>query len=350
MKINIPTVQLSEAEVSGSTLNLPWIADYILGVYKYAVFAGSILAAVMIMIAGMQWMTAAGNASRVGAAKKRISNAVVGMVLLAGSFLLLETINPQLTLLQPISIEVIDREEFQYVSQEAYAQVTGGPPPPQEELEAMVRAVAEERGIDPCALETIVGKESGWRPDAIGHDENVPRQGVRSRRIFIDSGRRYDGSTFTERSYTERSIRNNDGFDPTNPPDYGMDGRFTHGIGLGQFTILLRGNEMTRCSGGEFGRTFGDRCYTAAELINPQIQMEAAANLYTALASRSCGSATGIEKHRCVFYHYAGSGCSAKVSECRKTKAWAQCAGEAHSERSSCTSWLQESNCSWQAR
>ncbi|MBU1028768.1 pilin [Patescibacteria group bacterium] len=105
--VNIPTVNLTSVQVGGSFIDIPWLADYLTGVYKYAVFFASILAAVMLMIGGIQWLTSAGDSGRVGVAQKRITNATIGLVLILGSYLVLSTINPDLVALKPLRIATV---------------------------------------------------------------------------------------------------------------------------------------------------------------------------------------------------------------------------------------------------
>ncbi len=118
LSVSIPGVQFSEIRKTKSDdgmyyiIEIPWMADYIIGVYRYSVFIGSILSVVMIMIGGIQWLTAGGDASRVTNAKNRINNAVVGLVLILGSFLVLNTINPRLTMLNPLQVKVVNEERY----------------------------------------------------------------------------------------------------------------------------------------------------------------------------------------------------------------------------------------------
>lgn len=51
---------------------------------------------VMFFYAGVLWMTAAGNTGQVGEAKKRMTNAVLGAILLLSAYLILYTVNPDL--------------------------------------------------------------------------------------------------------------------------------------------------------------------------------------------------------------------------------------------------------------
>lgn len=73
------------------------------GFYNYMVWLAGILAVIVIMVAGFQWVTAAGNQSKIGEAKERITSAVIGLVLALGSYLLLYTINPKLIEIQDLS-------------------------------------------------------------------------------------------------------------------------------------------------------------------------------------------------------------------------------------------------------
>lgn len=129
--IPIPTVSLSpireyEADEivnteTGTTsvrvtyIDIPWMVDYVEGAYRYAVFVGAILAVVMLMLGGLQWMTSGGDASRVTAAKKRINNAVVGLVLVIGSYTLLATISEDFILLQPTKIRSVIPDQYEWV-------------------------------------------------------------------------------------------------------------------------------------------------------------------------------------------------------------------------------------------
>ncbi|MCL5459887.1 pilin, partial [Loigolactobacillus coryniformis] len=58
-----------------------------LGLLGIAVF-------VMFFYAGFLWLTAAGNTAKVSEAKRRMTNAVFGAILLLSSYLILNTINP----------------------------------------------------------------------------------------------------------------------------------------------------------------------------------------------------------------------------------------------------------------
>ncbi len=72
------------------------LASYISGWYTFGMGAIGVVAVIMIMWGGMQWMTATGNAALIGQAKQRIYNAIIGVILALCSYGLLYLINPAL--------------------------------------------------------------------------------------------------------------------------------------------------------------------------------------------------------------------------------------------------------------
>jgi len=175
--INIPTVQISDVVISEGGgerhVDIPWLADYIIGVYRYAVFVGSILAAVMIMIGGIQWLTAGGNASRIGSAKTRITDATTGLILLVGSFLILVTISPDLVAMRPLRITSVEPDIFEGAARSLPGEELGEANDPVA-VEGVI-AGAREAGVDPCLMLTLCRKESGLRMGAYnGMSRNRP--------------------------------------------------------------------------------------------------------------------------------------------------------------------------------
>lgn len=83
--------------------------DYMSAIYKWAVGAIAIIAVIMIMVAGFQWMTAAGSASAIGQAKSRISSSLIGLLLAIGAYSLLNFVNPSLVYLRTLDIGNIDK-------------------------------------------------------------------------------------------------------------------------------------------------------------------------------------------------------------------------------------------------
>ncbi len=95
----------------GSYASAADIPSYVAALYRYGLGIGVTLAMVMVVVGGFQYMTARGNPSAIGAARGRITNAILGLLLLLGSFTLLQTINPELVTMRNIIVPPIQRVE-----------------------------------------------------------------------------------------------------------------------------------------------------------------------------------------------------------------------------------------------
>ncbi len=87
------------------------IPSYVAALYRYGLGVGTTIAMVMVVIGGFQYVASRGNPAAIGAAKSRIMNAVLGLLLLLGSFTLLQTINPDLVSMRNIVVSEIRRVE-----------------------------------------------------------------------------------------------------------------------------------------------------------------------------------------------------------------------------------------------
>jgi len=91
---------------------VPWIGQYIAGIYKYAIGIVGILAALILMVGGVIWITAGGNQTRVGEAKAWIGASLTGLLLALCSYLILYQVNPKLTQETPIRVNVVSKIEL----------------------------------------------------------------------------------------------------------------------------------------------------------------------------------------------------------------------------------------------
>ena len=86
---------MTTAQVSfGGNTRFSNIGDYIKIVYNYSLIILGILAAVMIVVAGIQYVGSAGSQEMIGSAKKKIVGAVIGLALAYMSYTILGMINP----------------------------------------------------------------------------------------------------------------------------------------------------------------------------------------------------------------------------------------------------------------
>lgn len=103
--LSVPIPRLDKS--GGEYTKAYGIADYIAFIFTWSIRVIGMLAVVMIMVAGFQWMTAAGNSATIGQAKTRMFNAVMGVILVAGSYLILNFINPALVNFKGIRVEMV---------------------------------------------------------------------------------------------------------------------------------------------------------------------------------------------------------------------------------------------------
>ncbi len=87
----LPT-QVSGADVAAGKL-LPM---YFVAIYGFLLRAAGIFAVLMLMYAGIRWLTAGGDSSHTTEAKKIMGDALFGLLLALGSYTFLYTINPDL--------------------------------------------------------------------------------------------------------------------------------------------------------------------------------------------------------------------------------------------------------------
>jgi hypothetical protein len=122
ISVSIPNLTFRDATCTDTDCSVPWIADYIISLYKYGIGIIGILAVITIMIGGVIWLTAAGNNERVSEAKKWIGGSLVGVLIAFTSYLIISLVNPALTELSPIKLAYLknipltfslSEEEFQ---------------------------------------------------------------------------------------------------------------------------------------------------------------------------------------------------------------------------------------------
>ncbi len=102
-----------ETTAEGETCYIPWLADYIDGLYRYGIGALVILAVVTMMVGGIVWLTAAGNEKRISDAKNWINGSLFGVLIALSSYMILIIVNPALVELSPIKIKTISRIDME---------------------------------------------------------------------------------------------------------------------------------------------------------------------------------------------------------------------------------------------
>ena len=109
INVSLPTLQPFQTQMvtPGEDVSLPWLAEYIIAVYRYAIIIGAALAVLVILIGGVLYLTAGGIPSNVKTAQSLIFGSIFGLVLLLCSHLILNIINPNLTKLGALTLGTV---------------------------------------------------------------------------------------------------------------------------------------------------------------------------------------------------------------------------------------------------
>jgi len=256
---------------------------------------------------------------------KRIGQIAIGLVILWGSYAIMYNINPELVNFKALKVKYIEPIPLQIISTAEYEAITGSAPLAKgAALQAAIKAGKAAGLDDDCYMATVLSMESGGNPGAIGHDENaaIPAP-IGSRKKFLLSGLKKTGAKFSPpatdmeyeyKRHNQTKIYNDDDktFNAT-ASDYGLDWRFSHGIGLGQITIFP--NEKTKC-GGRPGKMFDGTCYTLGDLLTAEKNLLYSAKLFKQnLNSVESYGLRDINKIMAAFYAYnAGAGAVKKTT------------------------------------
>lgn len=105
------------------------LGEYVSEAYKWMLGAGTTIAIVFLMVAGLRWTLGGANAEQIGKAKKTIVSAITGLILLLSTYLITYTVNPYLVRLQVPAFPMI--KQISLVGKESCGYLIGlwGPQP-----------------------------------------------------------------------------------------------------------------------------------------------------------------------------------------------------------------------------
>lgn len=124
LAVEIPGIFFSDIVEEGGFLYVRYLPEYIAGVYRYVLGGAAIIATVMIMIGGVQYIFGGAGSENISKAKTRISNAAVGLVLILTAYVILAAVNPALTAFHALRLQEIDPEMFVVENYETTGYVT----------------------------------------------------------------------------------------------------------------------------------------------------------------------------------------------------------------------------------
>jgi hypothetical protein len=112
LEIPIPNVSFSEVVANNDSITIPWIAQYISGIYTFLLSIVGVVAAAMMIIGGFQYLISVGDTAKISAAKERVTDALIGLVLAFGSYIMLYTINPDLVAFKGLQLTTVQTLKF----------------------------------------------------------------------------------------------------------------------------------------------------------------------------------------------------------------------------------------------
>ncbi len=117
MQVPLPGFKYKDSVVAGTGSNGCAVGEvcvytinyYINAMYRYGAGVAVTFAIVLIMIGGVQYMVGSA-VGTIDAAKKRMWNAVIGLVLVLSTHSILTFVNPEITSFRPLGLETVPRE------------------------------------------------------------------------------------------------------------------------------------------------------------------------------------------------------------------------------------------------
>lgn len=103
------TTKVGSYDSASGVMSSDLLARYIKALYDYGMIICGILAAIVLMGGGVLWLTSAGDSSKISQAKELITGSLVGTVILFSSWIILNTINPDLLKMKVITTQIIKK-------------------------------------------------------------------------------------------------------------------------------------------------------------------------------------------------------------------------------------------------
>lgn len=105
--VPIPGLVFSPATREGGLIEVPFLAQYISAIQRYLTGLAAVAAVIMVTYGGFLYLLGS-SAGEIGQGKAIITDAILGFLIALGGYLILQTVNPNLLNLQPLSLTYID--------------------------------------------------------------------------------------------------------------------------------------------------------------------------------------------------------------------------------------------------
>lgn len=178
LQIAIPTitsfadVKVEEDAGGGQFATFPWIGQYIKAAYLYLLGIAGLIAVIVFIHAGFEWVASGGNTHAIEGAKKKILNASIGMAILFGSYTILYAINPDLVRFAGLRVQILEHVplpvfEGKTILDNEPEMQRASKPISNTTYDTVFKQFAGCTGTDWRVLKVIAYKESGLNPDVV---------------------------------------------------------------------------------------------------------------------------------------------------------------------------------------
>lgn len=124
--VPIPGFEFTPATEENGIVSVPYLSQYINAIYRYMTAIVLTVAIVMVMIGGFKYLLSA-TPLGVSDGKKMITDSLIGMTLVLGAYVILNTVNPSLTSLNTLTFERINAAEY-FVAEDGLTYAADGEP------------------------------------------------------------------------------------------------------------------------------------------------------------------------------------------------------------------------------
>ncbi len=122
--VPIQGLQLSPAVLTDSAVSVPFLAQYIAGAYRYALRIALVAAIIMVVYGGFRYLI--GSAfSDVTRGKEIVKDAIMGLLVIIGGYLILQTVNPNILKLQNIELRSVETEIIEFAQRTTRIETRG---------------------------------------------------------------------------------------------------------------------------------------------------------------------------------------------------------------------------------
>ncbi len=203
LNVDIPGLSFTDPYLDGNQVIIPYLGQYIQALYKFLLGVALIASAIMIVLGGYKYIIASTGA-KVESGKQMIIDALMGMVIVLGAYVILSNVNPNLTQFGSLTVPFVKPTELDlgnYGGTAPMGPMDGsvgiGSDASKNDIVEIIKKVSSESGVDPCVMLSICEHETGLRSIWSGYPNSDKYNAVAYGPCQIHKMHVYEGSDYT---------------------------------------------------------------------------------------------------------------------------------------------------------